>query len=1019
MARIFSIPPVRPFLPVLTDALYSGALTGDAFDTGDPLALSDVRIFLPTRRAVRSLTRHLCARNPKAAVLPDIRAIGDTDDAERDFDLPAGRLPETDLTVPSAPRQLFLMADLISRWKEGLPEDIHALLPDLPVSPADALWLAADLLQLIRTAETEGVDWGALDTLVPEDHAEYWQLTLLFLQTARYQWPELMVRHGLTDAAAVRDQHMRDYAAHLEETRPETPVIIAGSTGSVPATAELIRVISRLPRGAVILPGLDDRLDQESWLEIGGRDIADPSPSHPQYNMKLLLETLGVSRREVHHLGGDVSGADDFRLRFFAELMRPAKTTHLWSGWHSRKRAADAGTFFAGLTLVKADTVHEEARAITVAIRRALEDSPDKSIAVITPDRRLAQQILEEGWRWSLDLDDSSGMPLSKTAPGILFRLMAECAASEVKATTFLALAKHPLAVFGLEAGVREAGASALDRFALRGPRLAPGFDAIEDALLSSPGLPDRDRDDAMAVLSAIRDAISPLMALSSSEAAPPSDLIAAHRSAFDKALEGVSAETLTETQADELTAFAEWLTGVESADRDGFRVSLQDWPRCLDALMSGETYRVPRTRRDNIQIFGSIEARMQNADLTILGGLNEGTWPPATATGPFLSRAMMRDFGLPVPERRIGLSAHDFIQALGGREVIITRSMMSGGAPAVPSRFWMRLEAVAEEGWLEEPHRKGRELVALTRALDRAETVRSAKRPSPKPPVAARPRTLNVTEVETLIRDPYALYAKRILGLKPLEAIAEDPGARDRGIIIHEIVAEAVRAGITGSDPAARHELELIAKDAFSALEHYPDVHGLWWPRFESFADPFLSWNEGRAAEATDIAVEVSGVLDFRLSNGAPFQIRARADRIERGRDGSLAVFDFKTGTPPSKKLVIERLLSPQMPLEAHIAMKGGFAGIGQSDVSRLVYLAVARPSDPFRIVPLTQDSQETADCVSTIAERLDRLLVLFDSPESGYLSRRMPLKAGTFNGDYDHLARAREWSSDDGESA
>lgn len=1013
MTRIFSIPPTKPFQPVLLDALFSGEITGDPIDGSDPLALADVKIYVPTRRAVRSLTQHIMERNRRASILPDIRAIGDIDDGDDAFDLPVDPLTQN-LTVPTKPQQLFLMAGLISRWKKDFDPALAEDLPDLPVSPADALWLASDLLQLIKTAQTEQLDWSKLDTLVPEDYAEYWQMTLAFLQTARRDWPQTMATHGFIDPAVLRDQQMRDYAAELETKKPRTPVILAGSTGSVPATAELMRTIANLPKGAIILPGLDNHLDYESWQTIGGKEVADPCPSHPQFNMKLLLERLGVNRRDVIHLGGKMTQSEHSRLNFLAELMRPAKTTHLWSGYHSRRDNESANTLFDALSLVEADTIHEEARTIALAIRRALEEDASTTISVITPDRRLAQQILEEGSRWSLDLDDSSGMPLSKTAPGVLFRLLAECAANGLRPTPFLSLAKHPLAAFGLDKNVKERATSTLDKFALRGPQLVPGFDAIFQALELSNDISDVDREEAALLLNKMRESLAPLAQLSQKDLCTPIECMDAHRGAFSNVLIGLDEQNVSLAHRDELEAFLSYLEDYSHLLPTPFEFTLADFPRCLDALLSSESYRVRRTKRHNIQIFGSVEARMQNAELTILGGLNEGSWPSSPSTGPWLSRSMMDQFGLPVPERRVGLSAHDFIQALGGSQIILTRSLMSGGAPAVPSRFWMRMETVAGSTVLEPARQRGKELIRLVRSLDPGKAAQTAPRPRPSPPIDARPKSLSVTEIETLFRDPYALYAKRILGLRPLEAIGEDPGARDRGIMIHEIVAEAIRQGIKGTTEKDQKALDEIARDVFKPLSRMPDVYGIWWPRYEALSRPFLEWNERRHQEVDKILVEDSGIIILKLPTGTDFYLRARADRIEIAQDGGLHIFDFKTGKPPSKKLVTEKLLSPQLPLEAYIAQSGGFSHKEQSAVASLTYLAVGQPSDPFTLSIMAENEEKSGQCISSTLERLIRLLTYFEDEKTEYLSRRMPQKANSFDGDYDHLARAREWSSD-----
>src|SRR5690606_31847834 len=260
--RLFAIQPGTPFLPTLVEALLSGWLVSEFRFDGDPLALADATIFVPTRRAARALRAEFAAAIGRtSAILPTIRPLGEFDEDEAAFDVESAQdAAALDLAPPiGATDRLLLLAPLVRAWKRRLPAHVAALFEEeivVPASTADAIWLARDLANLIDEIETEGSDWAKLAGLLDGNLAGWWQVTLDFLKIVTEAWPAILQERGRSDPAAHRNAAIRLEAARLQRTPPAGPVIAAGSTGSIPATADLLAVIAPLPAGAVVLPGL-------------------------------------------------------------------------------------------------------------------------------------------------------------------------------------------------------------------------------------------------------------------------------------------------------------------------------------------------------------------------------------------------------------------------------------------------------------------------------------------------------------------------------------------------------------------------------------------------------------------------------------------------------------------------------------------------------------------------------------------------------------------------------------------
>jgi ATP-dependent helicase/nuclease subunit B len=414
------------------------------------------------------------------------------------------------------------------------------------------------------------------------------------------------------------------------------------------------------------------------------------------------------------------------------------------------------------------------------------------------------------------------------------------------------------------------------------------------------------------------------------------------------------------------------------------------------------------------VHIYGPLEARLQSIDRIVLGGLNETTWPPETRSDPWLSRPMRRQLGLDPPERRIGLSAHDFAQALGMSQVVLSRAQKLAGAPTVTSRFVQRIAAlVGKDDWKQVVQR-GATYVALARALDEPAEVKPATRPAAKPPVAARPTRLSVTAVEDWLRDPYTIYARNILNLQPLDLVDTPPGARDRGTVIHGAIGDYTKAFAAAPPADAVAELIRLGEERFKPLADYPEAKAFWWPRYLRIARWFAHWDLSRRHGLGALHAEIRGELKFPVGQ-REFTLSGVADRIERRSDGSYAIIDYKTGQARTEKQV-RTGLAPQLTLEAAILRASGFGNVAPGAVSEIAYITV-RGGEPPGIPCRIDFRQGTPDEHAAHAlTRLKALAADFENPDTPYYSLVHPMWK-THYGDYDHLARVKEWSLAGGE--
>ena len=987
---VYTVPPWEPFV----DALAGGILSGRAvpLDPGDPLALSRLTILLPTRRACRALgLAFLRAAPGRALLLPRIRPLGDIDEDEMSIG------DEDDAALPDAVSPLERRLQL-TRLVQVFIRTARSTALTGAGGVDQVSRLARALASLLDEIQIARLDPDALAALAPEEYAAHWQEVLQFLAIIMNQWPAHLAEHDKIDPWARRDALLARLAERWQAEPPANPVIGAGSTGSVPATRDLLAAIARLPQGMVVLPGLDGEADDETWEAIG--------PTHPQYALKGLLAHIGVERGGVQPWpGGAGDGTGDAaraRARLIADAMRPAETITAW-----RARKPQGPEALRDVHRIDCASPQEEAGVIAIVMRRALE-TPGRTAALVTMDRALARRVAAELRRWEIAVDDSAGMPLGETAPGAFLRLTARMIADEAAPVPLLAALKHPLAAGGMAPAAWRRAVRAMEQKILRGPRPAPGFAGLAAALTTDDAAIGR-------WLARLEEGAASFAALMAGPAAALGDLVQVHAEfaewlAASDGEEG--AARLWSGEAGEQAA--RFVAGLAESASALPPAAPRHYPALLDALMEDHVVRPPFGRHPRLQIWGPLEARLQHADCMILGGLNEGVWPPAAAGDPWMSRPMRADFGLPPPEMRIGLSAHDFVQCCGAAEVYLTRARRIEGTPTIPSRWLQRLDALlaGDPGGAAALRAVEPTLLAWWAALDHApDAPGPLPPPAPRPPVAARPRRLSVTRIETWIADPYSIYARDILRLKPLDPIDADPSAAERGSIIHRILDAFVRAHGHALPADAEARLRALGEAEFEAAGARPGVLAFWWPRFERIVRWFLETERARRPGCMPLATEVEGALDLDGPGGS-FRLTAKADRIDRTRTGALEIIDYKTGGVPPKTHVADGR-RPQLSLEAAIAAAGGFAGVDAAAVAALAYWRLSGAESAGEIAAIGGDAEKLA---REAADGLHALVARFDDPATPYHPVPRPALAPRWN-DYAHLARHKEWSVPGGE--
>jgi ATP-dependent helicase/nuclease subunit B len=1014
--QVFTIRPGTDFATCLVDSLLDGQLLPTRYR--DHLeALANLTVFVPTQRIRAELRdRLVSAAAPHPVLLPRIHALGEPwDPLEQTLDSMADDDAPTALQPLDSLRRRFMLLPLVSAWHGALhrmaetfpasdaPAGPHAMRERLALTEAlghliDEMIIADLPLDRLVMATPPGYD--------PSQHDSYWEETRRFLRIAAEAWPQALAESGFEDAKALRRAAL-DAEARRIEAGAAGAFLLAGSTGSVPATARLMRAIARHDQGAVVLPGLDLDLAEESWHRIGDEQNSLATRfAHSQSHLKTTLGVIGVPRAAVRPIGA-LTPAIAARNRLVSEALRPAETVHLW---RDALAELDIATATDGMIVLEASDPRREALALAVMIRETLE-TPGRRVALVTADRGLARRVQTELQRWNIEIEDSAGIRLGELRVGRL-ALLALRALEQPSGAHLLALLRHPDCRLGWHEADGDAATTRLEMQVLRhrGGAEAKGLTHRVAAALaesrSGPGAVPSDEEATLVDWAGrLEAALSPL----AGETAMP---LSACIDRFLAMLDALSAMP-DDASRWRRHASGQQVLAVMSRLREAGSAYTGILPELREIIREAlaETTLPAESGHPRASILGPLEARLLAVDRMILAGLSEGTFPPIAQEDPFLNRAMRVHLGLTPPERRIGQSAHDFQMFAGHTDLVLSRSVQTGEGPAQPSRFWRRLEALCGKETWQTLKTRGLATLALAAQLDEVSGIPSPLgRPAPVPAVPRLPGRLSITAFETLRRDPFAIYARHILRLDALDPIDPPFDARDRGTLVHRCLERYATEEPPEDPDAANARLLAIGREEFAVFEGDPARHAFWWRPFERLVPLFVAFDRARRDAGFQVFTEQKAKLPLTLATGDRVTVTGKADRLEIGPDGRLAVFDYKTGGRKPKAKDFAEGLMPQLPLTAALAQQAAFPGLPPlQGIAALGYFRVGdQPDGKPEFVLAGKEATE----VEQLWNRILDDLVDLASGRKGYASRLAPDKA-MGPGDYDHFARVREWDA------
>jgi len=982
--NVSTIHPSQPFLKELARTLINEY-------SENTHQLSDVLILLPTRRTCRALQDNFLTLSPnKTLILPQMQPIGDIDVDELSLCLEENFNFSINEPIPAIKRDI-LLAKLIAAKR---PEHTHGLDQDLILAKA--------LGRLMDEIHTENLDFTSLANVVSEGEvAEHWQITLSFLEILSIHWPNILEEIDHIDAAAYRNHLIKTLNSLWQSNTPKRRIIMAGSTGSIPATAALAKTIASLPNGEVILPGLDKAMCNNTW-----NDVVE---GHPQNTLKILLEKLNLSRNEVSYFvtENDYNAA---REKLISDLMLPAEKTNQWGAEKNIDTVQSIEKDLKNIKRYDCETINEEASIIALILRETLEHE-SKTAALITTNRQLARRVSEKCKKWGVVLDDTAGKALTDTPLGQYLYASAQCCIKKLDSVALLSFLKHDFTsienIENYRTLIRQ-----LEIDILRGKPLSGGFEGLENRYnqrLNDPMGYNKPKPETLNFINNLKSSLGSYYEIFQKQTAPFSVYLENHITLAEKCF-GHADKILWSGDAGEA---ATKLFSELNEYNDLFNeITPNEYLNIIKQFMDGITIRPKFGTNPRLQILGQIEGRLVQTDRVILAGLNEGSWPPDPGHDPWMSRPMRQKFGLPAPERSITLAAHDFSQAFCAREVFLTRSIKIDGTPTVPARWLERMDTYLTALDINPDQIKGSFFKSHLSHLDKTNRIEEITRPSPTPPLEARPTHLSVTYIDKWMKDPYGIYAQKILDLKKLLPLNDRTDAADKGIIFHEILHRFNKKYPNYLSNVTSNDFIKIAQDVWDENKNTSESLSFWKPRLIEFAENYLTFEAKWRSNYTPIYGEIKGTLDLNKTDAINFKISARVDRIDRGSLNDYAIIDYKSGGSFSTKHLLSGA-NAQLPLEGLILSEGNFENISSTnnDVSYLGYWVIDNTNQSIKETALKEATKVDQSMTDTKAGLIS-LIQTYQNPETAYLAIPDLNNAPRFN-DYEHLERLKEWAA------
>lgn len=909
------IPVGVPFLEALAEYILQET---------DSLRLTQYQILLPTQRSCDALKNALLKHLGRATLLPRIQSLGNLN--AEDIVLHGGSIDLLKGKISDRRRHL-LLTHLISTYRKLTTEQ--------------AALLATTLLQLLDTFARAGIDLGQVDfdQLVSTDHALHWQITGDFLKVIQQEWPKILATEDTLERYFVENLLLDEQARLWSETPPPHPVIIAGSRGSRPATARLIKQVAALSQGHIILQGL-----------VPWDCFEDLSPTHPQADLQKLLSFLEIVPQSVCPL----KPINHKPSRILEEAFQMAP--------QSLERVDN-------ISLAECASPQQEAEVIALALRQVLE-TPGKTGMLITHDEKLARRVRMALQRWNIQIIGCSIL-LSQTPLGLLCGLTAQWIHPEFNLGVFLATLKHSLVcdlpIDSLEMEVIRKGAWSWELIVQKSKSttLEPFVQELQLLIKDCQNMAKASHVSFEKVMRQHQHLVEYLLKAGLWP-------------------EGVEYARDMQTFWEGLQKASHGLTISTGADYAKLLVTYLDQVNCKSLYT-----------HDRIRMVDLVDARLLHADVVILGGLNEGCWPQNLPADPWFNRTTRKKVGLPPPEESIGLSAHDFVQAGAASEILLTRSVRVEGTPTVPSSFLVKVQT-----WL---HQQGQKLPVAKELLDWStlflETITPISAPAPKPSAEMRPRTLSISDMATWVQNPYGVYARHILGLRPLPSPFEHNNALIFGTIVHLalqkilLLVQAKALDISDATEKIWYQFE---------SQFQPHERVFWHWRLQQMVGWFMNLPENAGIQTSYL--EAQGHIKI-----GDFTIVGKIDRVDVW-DSQAYVIDYKTGVLPSTGFV-KYGLSPQLLLEAWMVQDGVMQAVTQTPVASASLWRL--PTGWQNDTRITLEGETLDVCLTQLKEKVDRLITIFKDVNTPYLCHP---RGKMYPSPYDHLARVQEWSPQDG---
>lgn len=906
-----------------------------------PLQTAQTQIILPTKRACRNVKEafiRLCGEKP--ILMPQMKPLFEADDLMQD-------LPP----ALSSLERLFLLARLC----QAKP-NIDTL--------DKAFKIATALGEILDEFYTYEIPLDKLENLAPnEDLAQHWKESLVFLDILRSVWPQVLAEEGKIDAADLRIQLINHLINKIQNPQFNTPMILAGFDGEVPAVRRLIETLNKKDNSLILLNGLNTEIETD--------EIKNITPQHYQFHLHKLLKHLKIQPQNVSTL----SEKETYQEAFIREAFKPAEQADEW------RYSNISENVLRNVTRIDCDTITEEALTIALILREVLE-TPEKTAALVTSDRNLSRHVIAEIKRWGIELDDSAGTPLHHTPTGVFLSLIADYGL-QANGTSALALLKHPLCADGQQPSDLRINAKQAEYHA-RSKHINLDFNFKTD-------------------MNEFKSVFSKNEPISFKE------ILILHLDIAEKLATSSDRTGLTRLwETDDGEAAYRFFTELKEHSKNIGTILPSLYSETLTYLMSGVSVRPKYGMHPRLDILGPIESRLIHPDVCIIGGLNEGTFPQLPDTGPWLSRPMRQKIGLPLPESSLAMQAMDFAYAFCAKEVYLTRSLKSDGSQTIPSRFLSRMEAVLEGSGIKWHIQKP----SWSRQLDMPDKIEKTERPSPIPPIELRPTKLSVTNIERLMCNPYGVYARYILNLYPLDELENNQDRLLYGTALHAALENMVKN--------KTYDTKTIVDDMMTELKRLnmsEASRALFRPKIEKVAQFISETQKKRLPNIKSSFVEIEGEWTFKLEDNSAFTITAKADRIDCMHNQDIEIIDYKTGTTPSNTQVCQGY-KPQLPLEGLIVKNNGFSEVKPTNEIKFSFWKLSGEQNGGEIKPVNKIKRESisSEKIMDYADvGVKRVLNAYRNKNTPYTPYLKP-KLIQYD-DYEYLARVKEWLSDDDE--